>query len=51
VIILTNRVNPTSATNKHVALRRAIADAVQSAITYAPLIDWEARAAGGLVRP
>lgn len=43
VIILTNRVNPTSANNKHVALRRAVADAVQSAITDAPLIDWEAR--------
>ncbi|HET7234186.1 MAG TPA: serine hydrolase [Longimicrobium sp.] len=51
VIILTNRVNPTSANNKHVALRRAVADAVQGAITDAPLTDWEARAAGGLVRP
>jgi len=43
VVILTNRVNPTSENNRHVALRRAIADAVQSAITDAPLIDWDAR--------
>jgi len=43
VILLTNRVNPTSENQKHVALRRAVADAVQSAILDAPLIDWEAR--------
>jgi CubicO group peptidase (beta-lactamase class C family) len=43
VILLTNRVNPTSDNQKHVALRRAVADAVQSAILDAPLIDWESR--------
>jgi CubicO group peptidase (beta-lactamase class C family) len=43
VILLTNRVNPTSENTKHVALRRAVADAVQSAVLDAPLIDWEAR--------
>lgn len=43
LIILTNRVNPTSENQKHVALRRAVADAVQRAILDAPLVDWEAR--------
>jgi CubicO group peptidase (beta-lactamase class C family) len=43
VILLTNRVNPTSDNQKHVALRRAVSDAVQSAVLDAPLIDWEAR--------
>lgn len=51
VVILTNRVNPTSANQKQGPLRRAIADAVQSAIVDAPLVDWEARAASGVVRP
>jgi CubicO group peptidase (beta-lactamase class C family) len=41
VILLTNRVNPTRANTKYVKLRRAVADAVQQAITDAPLIDWE----------
>lgn len=43
VILLTNRVDPTRANNRHVPLRRAIADAVQQAILDAPLIDWESR--------
>lgn len=43
VVLLTNRVNPTSENQKQVPLRRAVADAVQQAITDAPLIDWEAR--------
>ena len=43
VILLTTRVNPTAANQKHVALRRAVADAVASAILDAPLVDWEAR--------
>ena len=43
VILLTNRVNPTADNQKHVPLRRAIADAVQAAIMDAPLVDWEAR--------
>lgn len=42
VILLTNRVYPTRNNNKHVALRREIADLVQEAVTDAPLIDWEA---------
>lgn len=43
VILLTTRVNPTAANQKQAPLRRAVADAVQSAITDAPLVDWEAR--------
>lgn len=42
VVILTNRVNPTAENMKHVALRRAVADAVESAVLDAPLVDWEA---------
>ena len=42
VILLTNRVNPTRDNQKHVPLRRAVADAAQSAILDAPLINWEA---------
>jgi CubicO group peptidase (beta-lactamase class C family) len=41
VVLLTNRVYPTRDNNKHIILRRAIADAVQRAVTDAPLIDWE----------
>jgi CubicO group peptidase (beta-lactamase class C family) len=41
VILLTNRVDPTRNNNKHVPLRRAIADAAQMSITNAPLINWE----------
>ncbi|HEU0055197.1 MAG TPA: serine hydrolase domain-containing protein, partial [Longimicrobium sp.] len=43
IVLLTNRVNPTSQNQKHVALRRAVSDAVQRAVRDAPLIDWEAR--------
>ncbi len=43
VILLTNRVNPTRDNQKHVPLRRAVADAVQRAVIGAPLTDWEAR--------
>ncbi|MEJ2186678.1 MAG: serine hydrolase, partial [Gemmatimonadota bacterium] len=43
VILLTNRVDPTRANTKVFPLRREVADAVQSAILDAPLIDWEAR--------
>jgi CubicO group peptidase (beta-lactamase class C family) len=42
VILLTNRVSPTRNNNKHIALRRAVADAVEQAVTDAPLVDWEA---------
>jgi CubicO group peptidase (beta-lactamase class C family) len=45
VILLTNRVNPTGENQKHVALRRAVADAVQEAVLDAPLVDWEAKRA------
>jgi CubicO group peptidase (beta-lactamase class C family) len=41
VILLTNRVNPTRNNNRHVPLRRAVADAAQTAITDAPTINWE----------
>lgn len=43
VVLLTNRVNPTREERGHIALRRAVADAVQSAVLDAPTIDWEAR--------
>lgn len=43
VILLTNRVNETRQNNRHVPLRRDVADAVQKSITDAPLIDWEVR--------
>jgi hypothetical protein len=36
-------VNPTSENQKHVALRRGVADAVPRAVLDAPLIDWDAR--------
>ena len=42
VILLTNRVNPKRDNQRHVPLRRAIADAAQMAIIDAPLINWEA---------
>ncbi|MEP6509467.1 MAG: serine hydrolase [Gemmatimonadales bacterium] len=41
VILLTNRVDPTRANNRQGALRKAVANAAQSAILDAPLIDWE----------
>jgi CubicO group peptidase (beta-lactamase class C family) len=37
VILLTNRVNPGRENQKHIPLRRAVSDAVQRAITDAPL--------------
>lgn len=43
VILLTNRVYPTRNNNKHLKLRRDISDAVQEAVTDAPLIDWESQ--------
>lgn len=43
VILLTTRVNPTSENQKQAPLRRAVADAVQSAVLDAPTVDWEAR--------
>jgi CubicO group peptidase (beta-lactamase class C family) len=43
VVLLTTRVNPTSANQKAGPLRRAVADAVMSALTDAPRVDWEAR--------
>ena len=46
VVILTNRVNPTAENQKHVPLRRVVADAVMDAVLDAPLTDWEARRGG-----
>ncbi|MDB4891722.1 MAG: beta-lactamase [Gemmatimonadetes bacterium] len=43
VVLLTNRVNSHGTSNRHVQLRRDVADAVQSSILDAPLIDWEVR--------
>jgi CubicO group peptidase (beta-lactamase class C family) len=43
VILLTNRVNPTRANMKVEPLRRAVADAAQSAIMDAPLVEWNVR--------
>ena len=42
VVLLTNRVNSQGSTTGHVALRRAVADAVHRAILDAPLVDREA---------
>ena len=41
VILLANRVNPTAQNQRHVPLRRDVADAVQRAVLDAPLVDWE----------
>lgn len=46
VVLLTNRVNPTAENQKHVPLRRNVADAVMEAVTDAPLTDWEGRRGG-----
>ena len=43
VILLTNRVDPTSTNQKQAPLRRAVADAVQRAAINAPLVDWESK--------
>ncbi len=43
VILLTNRVNPTSANQRQAPLRRAVADAAQRAASGAPLTDWESK--------
>jgi len=43
VVLLMNRVNPRGIATRHTQLRRDVADAVQSALRDAPLIDWEAR--------
>jgi CubicO group peptidase (beta-lactamase class C family) len=43
VVVLTNRVNSRGESTRHAQLRRDVADAVQSAVRDAPLIDWEAR--------
>jgi CubicO group peptidase (beta-lactamase class C family) len=45
VVLLTNRVDPTRANTRLEPLRRAVADAVQSAILDAPLIEWRPSAA------
>jgi len=42
VVLLTNRVNRGGDNQRHVPLRRAVADAAQRAILDAPLVDWEA---------
>ncbi len=41
VILLTNRVDPVRDNTKHVPLRRAVADAAQTAVLDAPLVNWE----------
>src|SRR5207237_1173616 len=43
VILLMNRVNPHGLATRHAQLRRDVADAVQSALRAAPLLDWQAR--------
>jgi CubicO group peptidase (beta-lactamase class C family) len=50
IVLLTNRVNPTRVNQKHIALRREVADAVQQAVTDAPVVDWEARMAADSIR-
>ena len=41
IVLLANRVNSEGTTTGHVALRRAVADAVHRAILDAPLVEWE----------
>ena len=43
VVLLMNRVNSRGASTRYTLFRRDVADAVQTAILDAPLIDWEAR--------
>ena len=43
VVVLTNRVNPISSNNRHVQLRRDVADAVQQAVLGARIVNWESR--------
>jgi CubicO group peptidase (beta-lactamase class C family) len=43
VVVLTNRVNPTGNNNRHVQLRRDVADMVQQAVLGARIVNWEAR--------
>jgi CubicO group peptidase (beta-lactamase class C family) len=43
VVLLTNRVNSRGEATRHTQLRRDVADAVESAIRDAPLVDWEVR--------
>jgi CubicO group peptidase (beta-lactamase class C family) len=43
VVLLTNRVNPSSSNQRHVALRRSVGEVAQTSILDAPLVDWEAR--------
>jgi hypothetical protein len=42
-VLLTNRVNSRGEATRHTQLRRDVADAVESAIRDAPLVDWEVR--------
>jgi CubicO group peptidase (beta-lactamase class C family) len=42
VVLLMNRINSRGSNERHLAVRREVADAVQAAILDAPLIDWEA---------
>jgi CubicO group peptidase (beta-lactamase class C family) len=43
VVLLMNRVSSRGTSEEHVAIRRAVSDAVQAAILDAPLISWESR--------
>jgi CubicO group peptidase (beta-lactamase class C family) len=43
VVVLTNRVNPSRNNNRHVQLRRDVADATQQAVLGARIVNWEAR--------
>jgi CubicO group peptidase (beta-lactamase class C family) len=43
VVLLANRVYYGESNERHAALRRAVADAVQRAVLDAPLVDWEER--------
>jgi CubicO group peptidase (beta-lactamase class C family) len=43
VVVLTNRVNPTRNNNRHVQLRRDVADAVQQSVLGARIVNWESR--------
>jgi hypothetical protein len=43
VVLLMNRTSSRGSSEEHVPIRRAVSDAVQTAIIDAPLVEWEAR--------
>jgi CubicO group peptidase (beta-lactamase class C family) len=51
VVVLMNRINSRGASEEHLPIRRAVSDAVQTAILDAPLLEWEKRLRQTTERP